>query len=220
MHGWWGRAHWRINGLDLTFQCQQGKLLWDEVKGYITRLLGRPQPQMYPPVALNQYTLVNRTHRHYIYIYASRPHKHHKITPKLNNMQNMEVIWWTFLFSFGGSWGKRMLNAEVLNCHEDIITLDTYVQQGKTMVTMAGDNKFYICENINIFGYMGARGGGGGGCLNNQTGPILVHIYPLFNNNLHVKYRSNLIRTFWVKIKKNKIKKKKSFFSGSCWAPT
>ena len=37
-----------------------------------------------------------------------------------------------------------MLNPEVLKCHEDIITLDTYVQQGKTMVTMAGDNKFYI----------------------------------------------------------------------------
>ena len=34
----------------------------------ITRLLGRPQPQMYPPVALNQYTLVNRTHKHYIYM--------------------------------------------------------------------------------------------------------------------------------------------------------
>ena len=33
-----------------------------------TRLLGRPQPQMYPPVALNQYTLVNRTHKHYIYM--------------------------------------------------------------------------------------------------------------------------------------------------------
>ena len=39
-------------------------------------------------------------------------------------------------------------------------------------------------------------GGGGGGGFNNQTGPILVHIYPLFNNNLHDKYRSNLIRTF------------------------
>ena len=53
-----------------------------------------------------------------------------------------------------------MLNPEILKCHEDLITLDTYVQQGKTM-----DNKFYIyiCENINIFGYMGARGGGGGG---------------------------------------------------------
>ena len=50
-------------------------------------------------------------------------------------------------------------------------------------------------------GYMGARGGGG---FNNQTGLILVHIYPLFNNNLHVKYRSNLIRTFWVKIKNMK----------------
>ena len=46
--------------------------------------------------------------------------------------------------------------------------------------------------------------------FNNQTGSILVHIYPLFiNTNLHVKYRSNLIRTFWVEIKKyeqNKIK--------------
>ena len=59
-------------------------------------------------------------------------------------------IFFKFLFSFGGGGGvlrKRMLNAEELKCHEDI-TLDTYVQQGKTMVTMAGDNKFYICENI------------------------------------------------------------------------
>ena len=87
-----------------------------------------------------------------------------------------------------------MLNPEVLKCHKYLITLDTYVQLGKTI-----DNKFFICENINIFGYLGARGGGGG--LSNQTGPILVHIYPLFNNNLHVKYRSNLIRTFRVKIK-------------------
>ena len=60
---------------------------------------------------------------------------------------------------------------------------------------------------------MGA--GGGGGAFNNQTGPILVHIYPPFNNNLHVKYRSNLIRTFWVKIKNMK-----KIFSGSCWALT
>ena len=42
---------------------------------------------------------------------------------------------------------------------------------------------------------------GGGGGFNYQTGPILVHIHPLFNNNLHVKYRSNLIRTFGVQIK-------------------
>ena len=33
-----------------------------------TRLLGRPQPQMYPPVALNQYTLVNKIHKHLIYM--------------------------------------------------------------------------------------------------------------------------------------------------------
>ena len=46
-----------------------------------------------------------------------------------------------------------MLNPEVLKCYEDLTTLDTYVQQGKTM-----ENKFYICENINMFGYMGAGG--------------------------------------------------------------
>ena len=42
------------------------------------------------------------------------------------------------------------------------------------------DNKFFICENINILG--------GGGRFNNQTGPLLVHIYPLIYINLHVKY--------------------------------
>ena len=74
-----------------------------------------------------------------------------------------------------------MLNPEVLNCHEDIITLDTYVQQGKTMVTMAGDNKFYIYVKILTTWLYG-----GGGCLNNQTGSILVHIYPLFNNTCQI----------------------------------
>ena len=55
-----------------------------------------------------------------------------------------------FVF-ISGVLGKRMLNPEVLKCHEDIITLDTYVQQGKTMVTMAGDNKFYIYSKTRIY---------------------------------------------------------------------
>ena len=72
----------------------------------------------------------------------------------------------------------------------------------------------YMWKQIYICGYMGARGGGGG-WFNNQTGPILVHIYPLFNNNLHDKYRSNLIRTFWVTIKIWKFFKNKfNFFRG------
>ena len=86
------------------------------------------------------------------------------------------------------------MNPEVLKCHEDLITLDTYVQQGKTM-----DNKFYIyVKTLTSLAKWGPGGGGGGGNggSNNQTGPILVHIYPPFNNNLHVKYRSNLIKTF------------------------
>ena len=37
----------------------------DQNQWILTRLLGRPQPQIYPPVALNQYTWVNRTHRHF-----------------------------------------------------------------------------------------------------------------------------------------------------------
>ena len=70
---------------------------------------------------------------------------------------NRMNIFSNFCFHFGVL-GKRMLNPEVLKCHEDLITLDTYAQQGKTM-----DNKFYIYVKIkNIFGYMRARGGGGG----------------------------------------------------------
>ena len=93
--------------------------------------------------------------------------------------------------SFWGVLGKRTLNPEVLKCHENRITLDTYVQQGKTM-----DNKFYIyVKTLTSLAKWGPGGGGGGG-FNIQTGPILVHIYPPFNNILHVKYRSNLIRTF------------------------
>ena len=74
-----------------------------------------------------------------------------------------------------------MLNPEVLKCHEDLITLEIYVQQRKTM-----DNKFFIhvCKDIKIFGYMGASGGRGGD--NNQIGPILIHIYPLFNINFNI----------------------------------
>ena len=102
-------------------------------------------------------------------------------------------------FHFGGP-GEASLNPEVLKCHEDLITLDTYVQQGKTM-----DNKSYIY--LKTLTSLPKWGPGGGGGFNNQTGPILVHIYPPFNNNLHVKYRNNLIRTFRVKIKNmNKIK--------------
>ena len=67
-----------------------------------------------------------------------------------------------------------MLNPEVLTCHEDLITLDTYVQQGITM-----DNKFYIYVKTLTYLARG-RGGGAEGGFNYQTGPILVHIYPLF----------------------------------------
>ena len=45
--------------------------IWPNVA--LTRLLGRPQPQMYPPVALNQYTWVNRTHKHFLYMLQSYP---------------------------------------------------------------------------------------------------------------------------------------------------
>ena len=107
-------------------ECDQ---ISDPIKRPKTRLLGRPQPQMYPQVALDQYTwsteLIN-------ILYVSRHHKYFKIdfTPKLSSQQHS--IWG------GGVLGKRMLNPTVLKCHEDLITLETYVQ-GKTM-----DSKFFI----------------------------------------------------------------------------
>ena len=52
-------------------------------------------------------------------------------------------------------------------------------------------------KTLTALGYLGAWGGGGGqGGFNNHTGPILVHFYPLFYTNLHVKYRNNMINTF------------------------
>ena len=112
----------------------------------ITRLLGRPQPQMYPPVALNQYTLVNRTHKHYIYMLQGPTNilKSHQSSTICKICKNKIK----FLFSSWGVLGKRTLNPEVLKCHEDLITLDTYVQQGKQWII----SFTYICENINIFG--------------------------------------------------------------------
>ena len=55
-----------------AYECKH-KIMRIKGNQYKTRLLGRPQPQMYPPVALNQYTLVNRTHKHYIYICFKAP---------------------------------------------------------------------------------------------------------------------------------------------------
>ena len=81
-----------------------------------------------------------------------------------------------------------MLNPEVLKCHEDLNT--GYIcTTRKTM-----DIKLYILVKTLTSLAISLWGHGGG--FHNQTGPILVHIYPLFNHNLHVKYRSNLIKTF------------------------
>ena len=66
-------------------------------------------------------------------------------------------IFSNFCFHFGGVLVKRTLNPEVLKCHEDLITLDTYVQQGKTM-----DNKCYIyVKTLKSLAKWGPGGGGG-----------------------------------------------------------
>ena len=51
---------------------------------------------------------------------------------------------------------------------------------------------------------MGARGGGGGALIIRLGPSWFTYTHAPFNNNLHVKYRSNLIRTFRVKIKNMK----------------
>ena len=87
-------------------------------KLHATRLLGRPQPQIYPPVALNQYTWVNRTHFNIDF------------TPKLSSPQhakygsNLMNFFYNLFSIFGGSWGT-ICWIQVLKCHEDLITLET-----------------------------------------------------------------------------------------------
>ena len=90
-------------------------------------------------------------------------------------------------FHFGGVLGKRTLNPEVLKCHEDRITLDTYVQQGKTM-----DNKFYIyVKTLTSLAKWGPGGGGGGGV----GGASIFRLGPSwFTYTLHliIIYMSNI----------------------------
>ena len=75
-----------------------------------------------------------------------------------------------FVFNILGGPGERTMNPEVLKCHEDHITLDTYVQQGKTM-----DNKFYIyVKTLTSLAKWGPGGGGGG--FNIQTAHLGSHI--------------------------------------------
>ena len=87
-----------------------------------------------------------------------------------------------FFFSFCGVLGKRTLNPEVLKCHEDLITLDTYVQQGKTM-----DNKFYI--HVKTLTSLAKWGPGG------EMGASIIRLGPSwFTYTLHliIIYMSNI----------------------------
>ena len=63
------------------------------------------------------------------------------------------------------------------------------------------ENKLFICVNINIFRYLGAGGGGGGASSFTSTLSSII--------NVHVKYRSNLIRTFF----RGKMKNMKILFN-------
>ena len=54
-----------------------------------------------------------------------------KCTEKNLQFVTSRNIWASF--SHWGVLGKRTLNPEVLKCHEDLITLDTYVQQGEIL---------------------------------------------------------------------------------------
>ena len=80
----------------------------------------------------------------------------------------------SILFFILGVLGKRTLNHEVLKCHEDRITLDTYVQQGKTM-----DTKFYIYVKTLTSLAKWGPGGGGGGLQYSDWAHLGSHIPPI-----------------------------------------
>ena len=68
-----------------------------------------------------------------------------------------------------------------MSANADLITVETYVQQGKTI-----ENQFLIyglkCKKKYIFGYLRGHGG-----LNYLTLPILLSGYSLIHINVHVK---------------------------------
>ena len=72
-----------------------------------------------------------------------------------------------------------------MSANAGLITVEIYVQQGKTI-----ENQFLIygpkCKKKNyIIGYL--RGPGGGMAFNYQTGSILLSSYPLTHIYVHVK---------------------------------
>ena len=71
-----------------------------------------------------------------------------------------------------------MLNPEVLKCHEDLITLESYEYNKEKQCII----RFSYVKTLTYLDIWGPGGGGGG--FNNQTGPIYIYIY-------HVKYGSN-----------------------------
>ena len=79
--------------------------IFSKASSFITRLLGRPQPQMYPPVALNQYTLVNRTHKYFIYsvtplIFASHYFREFRECAKFAKLNVREYVFKKKVFVF------------------------------------------------------------------------------------------------------------------------
>ena len=75
-----------------------------------------------------------------------------------------------------------MLNPELLKWHEDRITLDTYVQQGKAM-----DNKFYIyVKTLTSLAKWGPGGGGGDSII--RLGPswftYTLHLIIIYMSNI------------------------------------
>ena len=61
-------------------------------------------------------------------------------------------IFHNFVSIFGGILGKHILNPEVQKCYEDLITLETNVQQRLT-----------IHKTLTYLAMWGPGGGGGGG---------------------------------------------------------
>ena len=156
-------------------------------------------------------------------MHASRPHTHLKIdfTPKLSTtckIWNFVSIFWGVLvmnifhnfvsiFFLGGGSGEAYVESRITKVswrsHHtgDICT----VQQGKQWIISFSYIK--TLTSLTIWGPNKTKKGKWTSII--RLGPSwFTSTLSLFNNNVHVKYRSNLIRAFRVNIKnmrKNKI---------------
>ena len=98
-------------------------------------------------------------------------------------MSNIEAIWFFFGVMLGPYIKSRGTRGTKMSANADLITVETYVQQGETIWKPFFHLWAKMLKKCIFWGYFG----GPEGVFNDQTKPILLSSYPLTHIYVHVK---------------------------------